>query len=146
MFLAKFKPNRPVAQVFKAWVAIKIIAIGLVGATLAHADSPLPRVSPLTVYQQECASCHIAYPPGMLPSASWQRLMGGLSQHFGTDAALEAAQVREIGAWLQVHAGTYRRVSEEPPPGPHFQVRLVCAQTPRGQQPDLEAIRRKKRG
>ena len=114
MFLTKYKPNRPVAQVFTALIAIKIVAFGLLGASSAHADSPAPRVTPLPVYQQECASCHIAYPPGMLPAASWQRLMGGLSKHFGTDASLDAAQVREIGTWLQAHAGTYKRVSEEP--------------------------------
>jgi nitrate/TMAO reductase-like tetraheme cytochrome c subunit len=51
----------------------------------------------------------------MLPAASWQRLMGGLSKHFGTDASLDAAQVREISTWLQANAGTYKRVSEEPP-------------------------------
>ena len=114
MFFVKFKSNRPMTQVFTALVAIKIIAIGSLGASLAHADSPSPRLSPLPAYQQECASCHIAYPPGMLPAASWQRLMGGLSKHFGTDATLDAAQVRELGAWLQAHAGTNKRFSEAP--------------------------------
>ena len=114
MFSAKFESNRPVAQVFNALAAIKIVAIGLLGASLAYADSPAPKLSPLPAYQQECASCHIAYPPGMLPAASWQRLMGGLSKHFGTDASLDAAQVREISTWLQINAGTYKRVREEP--------------------------------
>jgi hypothetical protein len=27
----------------------------------------------------------------MLPAASWQRLMGNLPRHFGTDASLDAA-------------------------------------------------------
>ena len=40
----------------------------------AQADSGrlLPRDMP-AAYRQECASCHTAYPPGMLPAASWQR-------------------------------------------------------------------------
>ncbi len=33
-------------------------------------------------YQQECAGCHMAYPPGMLPPASWQRIMGSLDKHY----------------------------------------------------------------
>jgi mono/diheme cytochrome c family protein len=81
----------------------------------AHADSVGARVPPLPKYQQECAACHMAYPPGLLPVASWQRLMGGLNKHFGTDASLDDASVREISAWLTPHAGTYKRVSEAPP-------------------------------
>jgi hypothetical protein len=57
----------------------------------------------------------VAYPPGFLPAASWQRLMGGLATHYGTDASLDAASQREISAWLVANAGTYKRVSEEPP-------------------------------
>ena len=68
-----------------------------------------------TVYQQECASCHVAYPAGMLPAASWQSVMGSLAKHFGTDASLDSASQREISTWLQSNAGTYKRVSEAPP-------------------------------
>ena len=57
-------------------------------------------------YQQECAACHIAYPPGLLPAASWQRLMSNLPRHFGTDASLDAATAKEIAAWLRRNAGT----------------------------------------
>jgi mono/diheme cytochrome c family protein len=89
------------------------------GALLsAHADSNknnAPMVKPLPKYQQECSACHMAYPVGMLPSASWANLMGNLSKHYGTDASLDAASVREISGWLNLHAGTYKRVSEMPP-------------------------------
>lgn len=82
----------------------------------AQADSgPLmPRVVP-PAYTQECAACHTAYPPGMLPGASWQRLMSGLDKHFGTDASLDPATVQQLSGWLQAHAGTYKRVSGAPP-------------------------------
>lgn len=108
----KNKPLAPVRYVRAAmkWIAIVLLA----GAGLAHADSP-QRVQPLPKYQQECAACHLAYPPGMLPAASWKRLMGSLDKHYGTDASLDEASVREISGWLQTHAGTYKRVSEEPP-------------------------------
>lgn len=84
-------------------------------AAAVHADSGGARVAVLPKYQQECAACHIAYPPGMLPAASWQHLMGSLQKHYGTDASLDEASLREIGDWLQTHAGTYKRVSEVPP-------------------------------
>jgi hypothetical protein len=66
-------------------------------------------------YQQECAACHLAYPPGLLPAASWQRLMDGLPRHFGTDASVDAATRATLSAWLAGHAGTGRRLRESPP-------------------------------
>ncbi len=81
----------------------------------AHADSAGTAVAPLPKYQQECASCHLAYPAGMLPAASWTHLMGSLTKHYGTDASLDEASVREISGWLKANAGTYKRVSEAPP-------------------------------
>lgn len=70
---------------------------------------------PLPKYKEECASCHVAYPPGMLPAASWQRLMNNLPNHFGTDASLDADTVKQLTAWLTANAGTYKRVSSAPP-------------------------------
>jgi Dihaem cytochrome c len=83
----------------------------------AHADDDLrgPRLSLPPKYRQECASCHVAYPPGMLPAESWQRLTNNLPRHFGTDASLDAASVKELSAWLTANAGTYKRVREAPP-------------------------------
>ena len=66
-------------------------------------------------YISECASCHVAYPPGLLPAASWRRLMTGLDRHFGSDASLDPATTERLSDWLQWHAGTYKRVAEPPP-------------------------------
>lgn len=89
---------------------------GLLAATpaLADRDRGMPaRVLP--AYTQECASCHVAYPPALLPARSWQRVMAGLDKHYGSDASLDAGLQQQISAWLQAHAGTYKRVREEPP-------------------------------
>lgn len=94
-------------------LSISLLTIGL--AAPAQADSKSPMAPPLPKYQQECASCHTAFAPGQLPAASWQRIMGSLEKHYGTDASLDEASAREISAWLKANAGTYKRVSEEPP-------------------------------
>ena len=107
----------PLSLLNSAQAAMKKVAFIVplaCGFALAHADS-MQRVPVLPQYQQECAACHVAYPPGMLPGASWKRVMGSLSKHYGTDASLDAASIREISGWLLAHAGTYKRVSEEPP-------------------------------
>lgn len=85
-------------------------------ATTGHADGG--RTMPASVppaYTEECGACHVAYPPGMLPTQSWQRIMAGLDRHYGTDATLDPAVFRQLDAWLQAHAGTYKRVAEAPP-------------------------------
>ena len=94
---------------------LALTVLAALGTAAVRADSQGARVRASPKYQQECASCHMAYPPGLLPAASWQHLMGSLKQHYGTDASLDEASQREISGWLQTHAGTYKRVSEAPP-------------------------------
>lgn len=91
------------------------LSLGTVRAAAAGGDGCHSGQPLLPQYQQECASCHIAYPPGMLPSASWQRLMNNLRQHYGTDASLDAPTSKEIADWLAANSGTYKRVREQPP-------------------------------
>src|SRR5512138_1317525 len=55
-------------------------------------------------WQQECASCHLAYPPSLLPRASWRRLVGGLDHHFGENASLDPATQADILRFLEAHA------------------------------------------
>jgi mono/diheme cytochrome c family protein len=92
-------------------------AIGALAlSTVAHADSG--RLMPNNVpqaYTQECAACHTAYAPALLPAPSWQRIMAGLDKHYGTDASLDAATVQQLSTWLQANAGRARRVTEAPP-------------------------------
>ena len=92
-----------------------LLAALALAVPMAWADGvPVPRQA-LPAYTQECGSCHMAFAPGLLPAASWQRIMNGLGRHYGTDASLDAASAQKIGAWLQSNAGTYKRVREEPP-------------------------------
>ncbi len=55
-------------------------------------------------WKQECSACHMAFPPGLLPAASWTKLMTGLDKHFGADASLSPAQASEISAFLTKNA------------------------------------------
>lgn len=108
----------PITLVQYAQTAIKCVAtLALAGLSVggAWADSKGTMVPTLPKYQAECAACHIAYPAGMLPAPSWKRIIGSLDKHYGTDASLDEASVREISQWLQVNAGTTKRVREEPP-------------------------------
>jgi hypothetical protein len=73
------------------------------------------RVPPLPEYTQECASCHLAFPPGLLPAASWRRVIDNLPRHYGGDASLDPALTRKLSAWLEASAGAGKRAREQPP-------------------------------
>jgi mono/diheme cytochrome c family protein len=90
----------------------------LLGVSTAHADDERrkPTQPLLPLYQQECAACHLAYPPGMLPAASWRRILATLPRHYGSDASLDPASVAALSDWLIGHAGTYRRMGGQAPP------------------------------
>ena len=90
-----------------------MFSVGLQSVAIAGSENLLPAtVSPK--YQQECAACHLAYPPGLLPRRSWIRLMNNLEQHFGSDASIDSKDIQEISVWLSANAGTYKRVRAEP--------------------------------
>lgn len=83
--------------------AILLAASLAVPASLFASESSFPVNHP--AYQQECGSCHVAYPPQMLSAASWRAVMGGLGKHFGTDASLDEKTHSEILRFLESHAG-----------------------------------------
>ena len=97
--------------------ALLLAMVGLAGLPAARAEegARLAQAPALPKYQQECAACHVAYPPGLLPAASWQRLMSNLPRHFGTDASIDAATEKEISTWLTQNAATRKRMATPPP-------------------------------
>jgi hypothetical protein len=59
-----------------------------------------------SVWQSECGSCHMAFPPALLSRGNWQSMMQGLDKHFGLNASLEPKVREEIDAFLQRNSGT----------------------------------------
>jgi len=62
-------------------------------------------------YEAECASCHMAYPPGLLGQRNWKNIMSGLDKHFGTDASLDPKTQTEITQWLINNAASKKKYS-----------------------------------
>ena len=65
-------------------------------------------------WKQECGSCHVPYPPQLLPSDSWHAIMAGLDEHFGTDASLDATTRRDIEAFLVKNSPRPRTATTTP--------------------------------
>lgn len=84
----------------------KLILVPLLAAASMYASSigftENRGVAPVTdkFYIKECASCHFAYQPGLLPERSWVKLMKDLDNHFGTDATLEPQDNKKILNYL----------------------------------------------
>lgn len=92
--------------------------LALATAAPAAADDDDGRGMPRQVpkaYTSECGSCHLAFPPGALPAASWKHIMAGLDKHYGSNASLDDAPRRQLDSWLQANAGTWKRAGEAPP-------------------------------
>ena len=87
-------------------VAGAVFAAGLFagpGAKAEDGEGALRPVSDKTVLT-ECSACHMAFPPALLPARSWRALMGGLDDHFGENAALDAATAKHITDYLVANA------------------------------------------
>jgi len=58
------------------------------------------------LYRESCGECHFAYQPGLLPSASWRRLLAPdqLSNHFGENAELNEAERKKVLALATQYA------------------------------------------
>jgi nitrate/TMAO reductase-like tetraheme cytochrome c subunit len=93
---------------------ISVLLLIIVSYSALADGNMMPFKVPDTV-KNECASCHMVYPPAFLPKASWVRMMGSLDKHYGTDASIDPKDLKEVSQWLVQHAGTYKRVSEAPP-------------------------------
>ncbi len=76
-------------------------------SALADGGSVSPVTNPLA--KEECAACHMAFPAGFLPAASWNRIMSTLGDHFGEDASLSDAATEEIRAYLAANASRSTR-------------------------------------
>ena len=66
----------------------------------------LPMVSDPT-YEENCGACHFAYQPGLLPSGSWEKILAGLSDHFGESIELDSESAKTISAYLRANSANY---------------------------------------
>ncbi len=94
-----------------SWALIGAL-VGTLGG-MAHADDAV-HAPAFALYAQECGSCHMTYPTGLLPAASWQQIMRGLKTHYGLDASLDETSQLTLTTWLTAHAGTGKYAREAP--------------------------------
>ncbi|OGG94647.1 MAG: hypothetical protein A2527_05545 [Candidatus Lambdaproteobacteria bacterium RIFOXYD2_FULL_50_16] len=103
----------------------KFILIALVSvffastSLLADSDDSKPgkkkvAIKPVTdkIYLEECGSCHFAYHAELMPESSWKALIEGLKTHFGEDASMEPAPLKQVTEYLLSNAADYSQNSK----------------------------------
>ncbi len=55
-------------------------------------------------YKDQCGACHFVYQPALLPSASWEKILADLEDHFGESVDLEDEAKKEILMYLKSNA------------------------------------------
>lgn len=79
-----------------------VLLLSAVTLNWANARFVAPVQNPLVA--KECGACHMAYPAGLLPAASWSAIVAGLDNHFGENASVDAATATTLKAYLTANA------------------------------------------
>jgi len=90
------------ALTIAAVITAATAALAYVGMKTPVAGAPVAMAG--TDYAANCADCHAAYHPSLMPAASWQQVMATLDDHFGEDASIDPASADSITAWLVANA------------------------------------------
>lgn len=99
----------------KTIIASPLLALLAALALPAHADRySVPKNA---AFEEECASCHMAYPPQMLHADSWRAMMGDLSRHFGSDASIDEKRRAAIADFLIANSGGRKTGDTRDPKG-----------------------------
>lgn len=82
-------------------IAVMTLAVAVLPA---YADDVRMPAKPNQVWQEECGSCHLAFPPSLLAAKDWRAMMQGLDKHFGVNATLDEPNRLDILAFLEANA------------------------------------------
>lgn len=58
-------------------------------------------------YKGQCATCHVAYHPALLPSGSWCKILSGLDNHNDENLSIDAATKKTILEYLENNAAEH---------------------------------------
>lgn len=91
-----------------------IILFVLSAAASALADDLRPLRDAPPAFQNECGSCHVAFPPQLLSAEDWRRVMRSLDKHYGDNASLDEKTRQQLEDFLVRHAGSAAKLGAGP--------------------------------
>ena len=93
-------------------VLFLLLAFCVVQASHAGKRGVFPENTP-AIYYSECAECHVAFPPDLLPSNSWKKIMDDLHEHFGSNAQVDDQIRKQIEGYLLANSGATLGVKKD---------------------------------
>ncbi len=92
-------------------LAVFLVALGLFVTTWntlsAMPDTRWRQVTYLKAYSDNCGDCHHAHHPSLRTADMWERIIGGLEDHFGEDATVGKKTEKEILAFLKANSAEF---------------------------------------
>ncbi len=80
-----------------------MLLVGYGGHFLIQKNSRFKSVTNQS-YKSSCGECHLAYPPDLLPAASWGKILLQSGDHFGVKVVVDGKVKEEIGKYLTENA------------------------------------------
>jgi mono/diheme cytochrome c family protein len=76
-----------------------VLVFGLSGVVSNAREGDQPRYEQNALYIEECGACHLAYPPPLLPTKTWQGIMASLEDHFGDNAEMDEETTAHLDSY-----------------------------------------------
>ncbi len=83
--------------------ALLCIALLAIGVQSIQADTSILPEAP-SQYKKVCGSCHMAYPPVLLPAIAWENILDTAECHFGERVTMDSFEVKKIRRYLTRNA------------------------------------------
>ncbi|MDY6824150.1 MAG: diheme cytochrome c [Thermodesulfobacteriota bacterium] len=86
-----------------------LVPVSVVLADDDHEQSEGSSFGPIIndTVKKKCGACHFAYQPGLLPAASWEKIVAGLPVHFGEEIVLDQGSKAIILEYLCENAADH---------------------------------------
>lgn len=118
--------THPISWLIGSSLTAAALALGVIGISLSlsgtgYADDNhelQQTITPNPEYTAECGSCHMAYPPTLLPADKWRAITANLADHFGDNASLAPQVSASIEAYLVQQAAQHGKVMKHNVPLP----------------------------
>ena len=81
------------------------------GVALADDDGDKVKLPTNALYNAECGSCHVPFPTRLLSANEWSKITARLDKHFGVDATVDDATVKNLNKYLSANSAAKDRTT-----------------------------------